>query len=269
MAITTTSGYRTQGGRLVDIAKSLTSYTANKWYSLWLNTPGAGAAPSTAATCDSTTAGGIPGVPATSSSSLWLRSTNFVAGDGAFTLILCDRLSHQGGLSGDTAAPQATNLPTAALTRYTDGAGVMAMVECYSAIGATPTTFSISYTDQDGNSGTSPLSQAIGGTGDAEAGRMWLVPLAAGDSGVRAAANLTLTGATGTAGNLGITLFKPLGIYSIGARTRKGVDFDEFYTKFRMTEIEPGACLTWLQVSPSLAGLALSQAFGQLDIIEG
>ena len=42
---------------------------------------------------------------------------------------------------------------------------------------------------------------------------MLFVPLASGDSGVRAIASITTSGSTGTAGAYGLTLFKPLAAF--------------------------------------------------------
>lgn len=130
-------------------------------------------------------------------------------------LVIADRLGHTGGLSGVTTTAQTTNLPTAALTRYTTGVGVMAALEIYSQLGTTATTCTVEYTDNDGNTGqVSPTFPIGGGTGAAldckVQGRMLTVPLLAGDKGVRAVANVDLLATTGTAGNFGVTLFKPL-----------------------------------------------------------
>lgn len=126
------------------------------------------------------------------------------------TYVLCDRLSHQGGLSGTTTGAQTTNLPTSALTRYTSGEGVMCMLTIYTQVGATATTATVSYTNQAGTSGrTSPLV-AFGGTANRESRRGVLIPTAVGDTGFQAVASVTLAATTATAGNFGVTLFKPL-----------------------------------------------------------
>jgi hypothetical protein len=122
-----------------------------------------------------------------------------------------DRLSHQGGLSGIVTTAQTTNLPTAALTRYTDGVGVMIGLTIYTVIGGTAATVTASYTNQAGVSGRTTAVQAIGGSGNSSAGRMIFLPLQAGDTGVRSVESVTLAATTGTAGNFGVTLFKILG----------------------------------------------------------
>lgn len=132
---------------------------------------------------------------------------------GLFWLV--DRLSAQGGLSMNTTSVQTTNLPTAALTRYTNGEGVYAFIETTNNLGATQVAFSVSYTNQAGTSGRTSPSQLIGGTG-------WLggaipIPLAAGDTGVRSVESLTITGTATNANTFGIGLYKILACYFMPA----------------------------------------------------
>jgi hypothetical protein len=81
----------------------------------------------------------------------------------------------------------------------------------YSAIGGTATTVTVSYTNQAGVLGRTTAIQAIGGSGNSTAGRLIFLPLQAGDTGVRSVESVTLAATTGTAGNIGVTLFKILG----------------------------------------------------------
>lgn len=126
-----------------------------------------------------------------------------------------DRLSHQGGLDGTLTTAQTTNLPTAALTRYTSGVGVMIGLTIYTSIGATATTVTASYTNQAGTSGQTTIAQAIGTSTANTSSRMILLPLAAGDTGARSVESVTLAATTGTIGNFGVTLFKILGAISV------------------------------------------------------
>lgn len=179
-----------------------------RWSDLWTTQVPAGAIPSTAAVPTNTTAGAL-GQQNGDSGGLYLVGGRFNAMNPGVYLI-CDRLSHQGGLSGTTTGAQTTNLGTAALTRYTSGVGVMMMATIYTAVGTTATTITVSYTDTTPTSGrTSPLV-VFGGTGFREASRGVILPLAAGDVGVTSVQSVTLAASTTTAGNFGITLFKPL-----------------------------------------------------------
>ena len=124
--------------------------------------------------------------------------------------IFVDRLSHQGGLNATGTGAQTTNLPTAALPRYTNGVDVMLGLEIYTQIGSTATTLTVSYTNESGTSGRTAPATVFGGTGAREAGRFFILPLQAGDSGIRSVQSVTVAATTGTAGNFGIVLFKPL-----------------------------------------------------------
>ena len=79
-----------------------------------------GSAPSTAAVPSRTIAGAIGQANPNSGKQRWVLKAGIYQQSPA-VLTLCDRLSHQGGLSGTVTTAQTTNLPTAALTRNTDG----------------------------------------------------------------------------------------------------------------------------------------------------
>ena len=166
-----------------------------------------GVAPTTAVVPTGTTTGALG--QQNGSGTLAIMGGNFsVAAPGVY--LVCDRLSHQGGLSAIVTSAQTTNLPTAALTRYTDGAGVMVGLTIYTAIGSTGTTVTASYTNQAGTAGRTTPDTVFGGTNFNGAGRIILLPLQEGDTGVRSVQSVTVLATTGTAGNFGVTLFKPL-----------------------------------------------------------
>ena len=127
---------------------------------------------------------------------------------------LYDRLNESGGLNGTTPVSptaQTTNLPTAALTRYTSGVGVQPWVDIWTAVGTTARTLSLnSYTDDAGNSGQVGPARTFGSAGWNNQDRTLRMPIAAGDRGVRAVANLMLSASTGTAGNYGVSLKYPI-----------------------------------------------------------
>lgn len=185
-------------------------------------------------------------------------------------VLLCDRLSHQGGLSGTTTGAQTTNLPTAALTRYTSGLGVMMRLDIYAAVGSTPgVDVTASYTNQAGTSGQTSVATQLGATGYRELGRSIILPLASGDSGVQAVASVTITSTTGTAGNFGVTLFKPLAAFI----TTGGVE-EQFHEPVLtgnmfggLPEIVDDACLEWLTFSFYTTSTS-DVVMGQLTIAE-
>lgn len=200
--------------------------------------------PTSPVTCDNTTLGSIP-IPGGTA----LRSYKMIwSGAGVdHVWMLCDRLSHQGGLSGSALGAQTTNLPTAALTRHTSGEGVFAAIMIYTSISSSAQTVTMSYTNQAGTSGQTSRSAIIGGTNNQTAGRLIVLPLADGDTGVQAVASITLSGSTGTAGNLGIVLFKPVAMYFSdfsNATTGKGADQNLVLSGgLQMESIEAGASL--------------------------
>jgi hypothetical protein len=129
--------------------------------------------------------------------------------------LIIDRLSHQGGLDGNSALTQTTNLPTAALTRFTSGVGVMIGLTIYTAVGTAGSTITASYTNQAGTSGRTTVAQVFGITANNTAGRLLILPLAAGDTGARSVESVTLASGSGTSGNFGVTLFKILGAIAL------------------------------------------------------
>lgn len=194
-------------------AKNSVGVVQSQATSMWLIAPNNGSAPSTAAVPTKDTAGSLF-YPAHQNSSGTQRIVGHsIRSNNRCMFWVVDRLSHQGGLSGTTTTAQTTNLPTSALTRATTGAGVMIGLEIYTVIGTTATTVSCSYTDNVNGAGrTTPLT-AFGATGNREVSRLIILPLQAGDSNPVSVESVTVTATTGTAGNFGVTLFKPL--YSI------------------------------------------------------
>lgn len=175
-------------------------------------------APTTATALSNSSAGAITfqrlGLPSSTTKTRRLAQIQSKGSNSAAsnitTTVLIDRLSHQGGLSGTTTGAQTTNLPTAALTRYTSGEGVFAALEIYTTVGTTATTATVSYTNQAGTAGLTSKDFVFGGTSNRTAGTMLIIPLADGDTGVRSVESVTLAASTTTAGNFGVTLFKIL-----------------------------------------------------------
>lgn len=203
--------------------------------------------------------GTAPGIPSTAaalssaSGGAWIRP---VAGSGDQIVVsallqprsfghcgmLIDRLSHQGGLSGTVTTTQTTNLPTAALTRYTSGVGVYAALEFYAAVGATNAVWTVVYTNQAGT-GSRSVSFQI----DYSPSILTFVPipLQGSDTGVRSVQSVTLTPSTGTAGNFGVVLFKPL--MTVAALTPAGGKMNDIFDLPGWnTPIDDAACLEFL-----------------------
>lgn len=253
MALTDLADYKlklTTPAEIIKINVGALTTIAGRPSDLWTTGPPVGVAPTTAVVPTNSTAGSFGQQNGGSGRLSILGATLSALSPGNY--IICDRLSHQGGLSGTVTTAQTTNLPTAALTRYTDGIGVMIGLTIYTQIGANTTTVTASYTDQDNNAAQVPPLVVFGNTGFREAGRMILLPLAVGDSGVKAVASVTVTATTGTAGNFGVTLFKPL--YSILIDDTGGISNGGFITGNTfggMPEIVDNACLFIMCISTS------------------
>ena len=216
--------------------------TKRKMRSTWLIAQNAGSAPTTAVVPSKTTPGVIGAengqLGEAASLELYVSKMLFdiqglddgfmsTRGGYHWSLMLYDRLSHQGGLDASVTSAQTTNLPTAALTRYTTGDGVMACLECYTAAsggGTGATDITVSYTNQAGTSGrTSPATTMRGTASSSIDNNMALIQgtltplsLQQGDTGVRAVASLTCSATMTTPGSFGITLIKPLAIIPLG-----------------------------------------------------
>ena len=158
---------------------------------------------------------------------------------------------------------QGTGTPTPALTRYTNGLGNMVWAEIYTQIGATGTTLSMSYTDENGAVSTSP-TQTFGGTNFREESRAILLPLASGDRGVQSVRTVTVAATTGTAGNFGIVVGHPLAFCNIGTAGVPG--WRDFVTGLPgIPEVLTDACLAFLWVPQSTTAPEL---FGCYSMIE-
>lgn len=186
-------------------------------------------------------------------------------GNSGGALLLLDLLNVSGGLDGTLTTAQTTNLPTAALTRYTNGEGVMAAFIIHAVVGATATTITASYTNTASVSGQTTTATTIGSTNFREARAFIPFPLSAGDTGVLSVESVTLAGTTGTAGNFGVCLFKPLALLPLldwnGAMVMDAVSSGGFAGV--LSEVNPNACLTCAFVSNT------AQAFnGAINLAE-
>jgi hypothetical protein len=169
------------------------------------------------------------------------------SGLSGVSLFLNDYLVISGGLSGTSTDEQATT--TAALTRYTSGVGVRAAVIIYTAVGTQIRTLTASYTNQAGTPGrTSAI--VVGGTGNREIGRVLPFRLEGADTGVRSVEHVTLDGTTGTLGNFGILLYRPLAMMCLnnveGATVIDAVSTGGFIGS--LAEVQSDACLSLMTV---------------------
>lgn len=236
-------------------AAAAAATVAARWTSLWSydGQPSDGATPGAAANPDNTTSGALKQTDAGGGRQKWLLS--IAAGNNsAGTLILYDRLLHNGGLSGTTTTAQTVG---STLSRSTGGAGNIAWAEIYTAVGSTATTITASYTNEAGTSGRTSQATPFGGTGAAEAQRVLPLPLAQGDQGIRAVASVTVLASTLTAGSFGVTIADPIVAIPLGVIGMGGIR--DLITTVAVTPIATGACLAWLwhantTTAPTLMG---------------
>lgn len=123
------------------------------------------------------------------------------------TLWLIDRLWQNSGLSVTSTTAQAISpatLPARDLNGTTNGAGVMAGIEWSATGGAGTPTVTLTYTDQDGNTGA---TGTFTGVASPPVGTFEIFTLAAGDTGIRAPTSFIQSG-TRTSGTMHLVLFR-------------------------------------------------------------
>jgi len=121
----------------------------------------------------------------------------------------------------------------------------------------------MTYTNQAGEPGKVSTIN-IGGTGFRESSRMQRIPLALGDTGIRAIEKIALSSSTGTAGNFGIILVQALSWQSIALSGLMG--WRDYTTGLPgIPSIHPNACLSYM----FRAGAATApDIFGCLAFVE-
>lgn len=163
------------------------------------NTPATGSGE----TCDRTTPGAFPMPAAIGGKRIYANYLNYLTGGQAF-FRMYDRYVQTSGLSGTVFTPTEQTVNTVALpARAGTGHMVKAFLEVYVATGATLVSVTMRYTNQAGVANRTSVTTTVALNG---AGRLVLLNLAAGDTGVRSVEGITLSASTGTAGNFGVTL---------------------------------------------------------------
>jgi hypothetical protein len=229
--------------------------------SLWRydGQPAAGAIPGAVSVPTRATQGALPFTnPGGAREKFMVQS--WAAGLVAGTLVLYDRLLHIGGLSGTTATAQTVG---GTLTRNTGGVGNMAWVEIYTLIGTTGSTVTMSYTNTTPTSGRTSTAVVIGGTNFREVSRVIPLPLQAGDLGIQAVASITMA-TTGTAGNIGVTIAKPIAYMPMAPAG--GFGWRDFTTGLPgVPEIDTDACLSLLWFPQTTT---VPEFFGGYNMVE-
>jgi hypothetical protein len=185
---------------------------AGVMHSMWYMTGGLspGVAPTSGingAAVSAPLAGQIPRTNPSSGNAYLARLA--AAGHNTGTLVLCDRLWHNSGLNVTSTTAQAITpaaLPPRDSNGTTNGEGVYAAVEWSAAGGAGTPTVTLTYTDQDGNTGA---TATLVGNATPAAGTFEIFSLASGDTGMRAPTSF-IQSATRTSGTMHLILFRML-----------------------------------------------------------
>lgn len=194
------------------------------------------------------------------------------------TLLLCDYLMYYPTIDDGVTDEQVMD-NTVTLPRYTDGAGVQ-MIAVTTGARTGGQTFTIKYTNQDGVTGqvtplltqnTSALLGTLTNTNrNVVNGAGPFIPLAVGDSGVRAVESVTMNGVD--VGLFSIILVKPLAQItlreiSVSTAGTIGVPYEKDLLMYDNTlpRIYDDAFLNYLALP--LASVATTQFSGALKVI--
>jgi hypothetical protein len=241
--------------------------------SLWslAGNPGAGGFNATlnGVNVDSATAGAMPHTnPAVGEARLFQTVAGSHAQNG--TLLLCDRLWHNGGYTITSTSAQTTTqptlpgrCPTSAIddTPATTGHGVLLGVEVATTTGAGTPTLTASYTSSAGTAGRSATNiQPTVAT--SIAGSFHQLGLQAGDVGVRSVQSLTLS-ATWTSGTIALVAYRVVAAHCILA---DGLPDRIDWLTGGAARIYDGAALYWLFIprttSSTQIGGVMSETHG-------
>lgn len=253
MSISTFTSYRTKQDapwQTITFTKNaLTTGTNNVTATQWYTAPDASTTSPTSAACDSATDGADHLALKNASSTMRIGRLSIGNGFAAHnTWILVDRLSCKFGLAGNTFAAQTVN--TTALTRYTDGVGVCALLEISQQVGTSATTYTLSFTGVVGGASSTSIAQAVGATARRNAGFVAWSPLPAGETGVLSVQSVTLAATTGVAGEFGIVLVKPLLMVPVHY-TGQAIHVDPLLVAGVLPQIQDSACLQWICLAGS------------------
>lgn len=144
----------------------------------------------------------------------------------AGTLLLCDRLWHNSGLSPTLTTEQvftgSPQIPSRDMNGSNLGHGVYAGLEISSTTGAGTPTINFKYTNQGGVAGkvTANLVSTVAASAF---GTFYPLGLASGDTGIQKAESLTLS-ATWTSGGLVAVLYRVLARLELMAQTGNSID---------------------------------------------
>lgn len=178
----------------------------------------------------------------------YLARVKAISGIVGFAM-LYDRIWSCSGFSGTVNTAQSvTGFPT--LTRPdANGTGLEIWLEIYTSIGSSASNLTVQYTNQSGVSGRNTAVYAL--PASMGQSRMARLILQSGDTGVRSIQSVTLSASTGTSGNFGITLVKPIGTFDVAS----GIQTNDFVNLgFPKTPSDAALCATYYATTGSSSG---------------
>lgn len=144
----------------------------------------------------------------------------------AGTVLLIDRLWHNGGYTITATSAQTSTTPTWPArdnNGATSGDGVLIGLEVSATIGAGTPTLTLSYTNQAGTSGRTSTN-VMGTATTPVAGSFWMFGLQGADTGVQSVQSLTLS-ATWSSGTINLVAFRILAAMEIpGTNSANAID---------------------------------------------
>ena len=136
----------------------------------------------------------------------------------AGTLILADRLWHNGGFTITQTTAQTINsatFPARDANGSTNGVGVLLGLEVSAAAGAAAPTITVEYTNSS-NNGTRTATNSFPTANSPAAGSFFPLGLQSGDVGVRSVQSLTLS-ASWVSGTINLVAYRPLAYLELTA----------------------------------------------------
>jgi len=144
----------------------------------------------------------------------------------AGTLLLCDRLWHNGGFTITSNTAQTVNSatwPARDANGTTNGDGVLLGLEISASAGAAAPTITVSYTNQSGTSSRTATNSFPTANSPA-AGSFFPIGLQAGDTGVRSVQSLTLS-ASWVSGTMNLVAYRVIAALELtGAFVPNAID---------------------------------------------
>ncbi len=212
--------------------------------------------------CASTSLGSLwmsTAFPTPTSTNLWLTEIEAHSSTLAVTAmaaILIDRLVQTDGAVMNVATTQTIN--STALTRSTNGIGNMIAVQVWTTTAMAGTLLTVKYTNTAGTTGraapTIPITAGV-------TNRMFIVPLAAGDLGVKAVEEIQFASSAAAAGNVGVVIFRPLAVFPMGAN----VNWAET-EPYRNMMVGGGFAMSSLMSSACLDMITITQGVSNYDL---